>query len=185
MKHPSIRELFDYWNERRGLRPAPDRADIEPVAIRRVLADTFILAVAPRAGHPFRVAGTRVCALFGRELKGSPFLGLWSAGSRPEVRDLLAVVAGESAAVVAGAAAEPPLEMILLPLGAPEREPRILGALVPREPPARFGGLGGLTLGPYRYVGAAQVADPPRRHHAAMPRGRFHRGLVVYDGGRS
>jgi hypothetical protein len=70
MRHASIRELFDYWNERRGRRPAPERADIEPSAIRGVLADTFILFFQPRIGHPFRVAGTRVCALFGREIKG-------------------------------------------------------------------------------------------------------------------
>ena len=30
MKHPSNRELFAYWNEKRGPRPAPDRAEIEP-----------------------------------------------------------------------------------------------------------------------------------------------------------
>ena len=58
MKHPSIRELFDYWNERRGGRDMPERADIEPAAIRRVLADTFILSFEPAAGHPFRIAGT-------------------------------------------------------------------------------------------------------------------------------
>src|SRR6184192_2979687 len=34
MKHPSIRRLFDYWNERRGARLLPRREDIEPEAIR-------------------------------------------------------------------------------------------------------------------------------------------------------
>ena len=43
MKHPSNRELFNYWNERRGPRLAPERADIEPSAIRHVLGDTFVL----------------------------------------------------------------------------------------------------------------------------------------------
>ena len=79
MKHPSIRELFDYWNKRRGGRPAPERGEIEPGAIRHVLADTFILAFDAGAGHPFRIAGTRVCALFGRELKGAAF---WTCGRR-------------------------------------------------------------------------------------------------------
>ena len=41
MKHPSARELYDYWNAQRGLRAAPERADIEPGAIRRALADTW------------------------------------------------------------------------------------------------------------------------------------------------
>ena len=82
MKHPSTRELFDYWNNRRGSRPAPERSEIEPGAIRRVLADTFILGIDPGSGHPFRIAGTRVCAIFGRELKGMAFTDLWRETSR-------------------------------------------------------------------------------------------------------
>jgi hypothetical protein len=103
MKHPSTRELFDYWNDRRGRRIAPARADIEPEAIRRVLADTFILSGDPRRGHTFRIAGTRVCALFGRRLKGEAFLDVWSAASRDEIRTLLAIVTDESVGVVASA----------------------------------------------------------------------------------
>jgi hypothetical protein len=82
MKHPSIRRLFDYWNERRGARLLPRREDIEPEAIRCVLADTFILSFAPTVGHPIRVAGTRVCALFGREIKGEAFLDVFSTDAR-------------------------------------------------------------------------------------------------------
>ena len=103
MRHPSIKELFDYWNHRRGRRAAPDRADIEPGAIRSVLADTFILSFDERSGHPFRIAGTRVCAAFGRELKNDPFLDLWDAESRAQVRDLLNVVTNETVGVVASA----------------------------------------------------------------------------------
>ena len=80
MKHASIRELFEYWNERRGRRRRPTERDIEPGAIRRVLADTFILAFDAAAGHPFRIAGTRVCAAFGRELKSEAFVGSVGAG---------------------------------------------------------------------------------------------------------
>src|SRR5258705_7752830 len=64
MKQASSRDVFNYWNERRGGRPAPDRSEIEPGAIRRALGDTFILAFDAGAEHPFRLAGTRVCALF-------------------------------------------------------------------------------------------------------------------------
>ena len=56
-----------------------------------------------RAGHPFRIAGTRVCAAFGRELKNERFLNLWAAASRRQVRDLLNVVANETVGVVASA----------------------------------------------------------------------------------
>src|SRR5947209_15231835 len=103
MKHPSTRELFDYWNTRRGSRPAPERGEIEPGAIRRVLADTFMLSFDPRTGHPFRIAGTRVCAAFGRELKGVAFTDLWAGASQDSIRDVLATVATESVGVVVGA----------------------------------------------------------------------------------
>jgi hypothetical protein len=83
MKHPSNRELFNYWNERRGERLAPERADIEPAAIRHVLGDTFVTEMSGSENHLFRIAGTRLCALFGRELKAESFLKLWSRTARP------------------------------------------------------------------------------------------------------
>src|SRR5712692_9928258 len=164
MKHPSVRELFDYWNERRGRRPAPERADIEPGAIRRLLADTFILSFEPRTGHPFRIAGTRVCALFGRELKGEAFLDLWSPASRHDIRDLLAIITDETVGVVASASgvsaadAALKLELLLLPLSHHGRtDARFLGALAPSDPPAWLGtsALKALRLGTHRYVGPA------------------------------
>jgi hypothetical protein len=96
MKHASTRELHAYWTARRGTRPAPERNDIEPGAIRRVLADTFMLNFDIVGGHPFRIAGTRVCAAFGRELKGAAFVDIWAADSRELVRDILSIVATES-----------------------------------------------------------------------------------------
>ena len=43
MRKPSTRELFNYWNELRGTRSAPERRDIDPTRIRHALANTFIL----------------------------------------------------------------------------------------------------------------------------------------------
>ena len=34
MKHAASRELYAYWEEQRGRRAAPERAEIEPGAIR-------------------------------------------------------------------------------------------------------------------------------------------------------
>ena len=124
MKHAASRELYAYWEERRGKRSAPERAEIEPGAIRQVLSDAFILALDGGAGHPFRLAGTRVCALFGRELKSEPFIGLWAAASQPTVSDLLAILDEERVGTVAGVTAQSAdgepieLELLLLPLGA-------------------------------------------------------------------
>ena len=92
MKHPSTREFFAYWDRKRGDARAPDRSDIEPGAVRELLGDTFVLSYDSGAGYPFRVAGTRVCAMLGRDLKNVSFSGLFAAytqhrpNSFPDVR---------------------------------------------------------------------------------------------------
>ncbi len=50
----------------------------------------------------FRLAGTRVCALFCREVKGEEFDTLWNETSRKQIGDLLAVVKDEEIGAVAG-----------------------------------------------------------------------------------
>ncbi len=194
MKHPSSRVLFDYWNARRGRRPMPERGEIEPGAIRQVLADTFILALDPRAGHSFRIAGTRVCAIFGRELKSESFADFWTPESHQVVRDLLTVVTHESIGAVAGASGRNregvalDFELVLLPLSHRGHSgARVLGALAPAERPAWFGtsAIDRLSLGTLRYLGPEAVAAEAPPILPVMPRGRIRHGLLVYDGGQS
>jgi hypothetical protein len=192
MRHPSIRELFDYWNLRRGRRAAPDRGDIEPGAIRRLLADTFILSFDEATGHPFRIAGTRVCAAFGRELKNESFLDLWTADSRKQVRDLLNTVGTEAVGVIASArgtstaGTSHDVELLLLPLSHRGRNgARVLGGLAPRDAAYWLGActLGHLTLGNLRYLGPAVEPAPPIA--PVRPEGRIRHGFIVYDGGQT
>jgi hypothetical protein len=195
MKHPSTRELFDYWNMRRGTRAAPERGEIEPEAIRRILADTFMLTFDPRAGHPFRIAGTRVCAAFGRELKGEAFTEVWTAASRDSIREVLATVASELVGVVAGvsgrscAGAALELEFLVLPLAhRGQASTRILGALVPTEVPHWLGAdtLGGLTLGTTRYLGPSTGPYSTPHNAPVVPsNARLRHGLLVFDGGQA
>src|SRR6202047_5429340 len=65
MKHPSSREFFAYWDAKRDGARAPERSEIEPGAVRELLGDIFVLSYDAAAGYPFRVAGTRICALLG------------------------------------------------------------------------------------------------------------------------
>jgi hypothetical protein len=190
MKHAASRELYAYWEERRGRRAAPERAEIEPGAIRGALSDAFILSLDAARGHPVRLAGTRVCALFDRELRGEPFLRLWAADSRTIIAGLLAILGDERIGTVAGATGRNragdvlDLELLLLPLDAPRPSfARAIRVLAPLEAPPWLGTspLGSLTLGSRRHVGAALEKRLLPRFLA--PRGR--RGLVVYDGGRS
>jgi hypothetical protein len=193
MKHPSNRELFDYWNEQRGERLAPERADIEPAAIRKVLGDTFVLSVNGSDSHQFRIAGTRLCALFGRELKGESFLKLWQRSSETALREMIAVVMEEKVGVVAsvtGATSDETLapiqlELTVLPLAYQSRgEARVMGAMAPMAAPYWLGvkKIGPLTLGMFRHIGSALEDMPAPRLRAVT--GRVRHGLTIYDGGR-
>ena len=73
MKHATTRMIFSYWDSLRGERMAPERGEIEPGEIRHVLADTFILEVVER-NAVIRLAGTWICAFFGRE-RSAPLPG--------------------------------------------------------------------------------------------------------------
>jgi hypothetical protein len=189
MKHAASRELYAYWQEKRGTRPAPERAEIEPGAIRGVLSDAFILALDHAGGHPVRLAGTRLCALFGREIKAEPFLDFWAASSRSTMEGLVSILAEECTGTVAGVTAQNEtgeaidLELLLLPLGV--RRPsfaRAIGVLAPLRVPAWLGvtPIGALTLGGRRHIGAELEKRLLPRFMGA--RGRH--GLKVYDGGR-
>jgi hypothetical protein len=190
MKHAASRELYAYWEKQRGRRAAPERTEIEPGAIRGVLSDAFILSLEAAHGYPIRLAGTRVCALFDRELKGEPFLRLWAVDSRAIIAGLLAIVADERVGTVAGATGRNhagdaiDLELLLLPLDAPRPSfSRAIGVLAPLQIPPWIGTspFAPLTLGTRRHVGPALEKRLLPRFLA--PHGR--RGLIVYDGGRS
>jgi hypothetical protein len=194
MKHASSHQVFEYWNERRGHRIAPERADIQPGPIRRALGDTFILAQDSQGAYCFRLAGTRSCALFCRELKGAEFVALWAEPERADMLELITAVSEESAGFIAGASghnadgAVVDLELLLLPLGhRPRSQARLLGVLAPLVPPYWLGTtpVEGMTCGTIRYLG-------PGSGHVAAPRlvpgtenGRVRRGLTIYNGGRS
>lgn len=192
MKHPSSRELYAYWNERRGDRPAPERGDVEPGAIRGTLGDSFILALEGEEAR-FRLAGTRVCALFCRELKGATFINLWSAQSRAAVDMLIRAGTDETIGSVAGAIGyatdgQIALELLLLPLFHRGRQDaRLIGILAPLQVPYWLGTqpVYELTLGIHRHVGPhfSSSAGGPSRLGSSVE-GRTRRGLIVHQGGR-
>jgi hypothetical protein len=187
MKHPSSRLVLNYWQDKRRNRPAPERADIDPGGIRAALGDAFMLSADFAGELRFRLAGTRVCALFCREVKGESFVSVWAEQSRPHVAQLLRVVTDESVGLVMGLAGttadgiELPLEMLVLPLlHSGQTRIRALGVLAPVTPPYWLGEkpLVELALRTLRHLRGD--ADEPRLPQAPQRR----HGLVVYRGGR-
>lgn len=184
MKHPSNREFFAYWDEKRAGARAPDRSEIEPDAVRELLGDIFVLSYDSAAGYPFRVAGTRLCALLGRDLKDRSFSELFVGDGRREIEDIITVVTEEMLAAVAGITAISDdgalahLELLLLPFNSRAHAPLSLtGLLAPFE-----GGhnvLRDFKLTSWRYLGHL---PPQRLVPRALRKLRIARGLMVYEG---
>ncbi len=89
LTQPSSKLVFDYWNALRNGRSLPRRSEVDPAALRLLLPHAFILQRYDSEHVVFRVAGTALCAAFGRELRDHNFVTLWSRNSQPAIRDLL------------------------------------------------------------------------------------------------
>jgi hypothetical protein len=209
MKHPTSRMLHSYWDRLRRERAAPERSEIEPGEIRNLLADSLIIEVdMPRAAASIRLAGTHVCALFGRELRGRPFGEIWGGQDADPWRlieavalDTVGLVAGLRGTTERGEAID--LELLLLPLRHHgETQSRILGALSPACVPHWLGlrPVTGLRMTSMRILGhetPGHESDPAPAHLDAeatlrnlpepandtVPLRRGH--LLVHRGGRA
>lgn len=211
MKHEGTIALFQYWNRLRGRRPAPRRTEIEPADIKSLLADTFILEKDTRGEPVFRLAGTRLCATYGRELKGYSFSLVWAQRDQ-RILSRFAHAAFHDKSVIAVTfdgisrnGRSNSFEMVLLPLEGGLGSPRTLGAITPLEKPFWLGAdpivesridtlrIVDLEREPALLTSRASVAVPPIAPgeaqilgigNEATGNGRRIRHLVVFEGGR-
>jgi len=147
MRHSVSKDLYAYWDGLRGARAAPDRNDIDPGAIRHLLADCFIVEIDQACLFPLRLCGTRLNALWEGEGRGSPFLSMWRDADRRQVAAALLTVIDGGTPIVGAAKAharaahsegadasrrELDLELLLLPLSHfGKTRSRLLGSLAP------------------------------------------------------
>ena len=203
MEHDTSRQLYAYWDRIRGGRFAPWRADIDPADIHRLLPDVFLGEVRSATNYRFRLAGTRLCAIYRRELKGRDMLERWSKADQEGFQTLLhsACVDGTASVVrfqghtETGHATR--FEMITLPLRHHDGHvSRLLGAVSPFEHPYWLGShpiechtLEDLDViwpdNPPHFMkrAANQDIDAPMALTPGLS--RRHRHLTVFDGGRS
>lgn len=146
MRHNNSLSLFTYWNAKRANRPAPARSDIEPSDIRTLLPHVFICELATDGQLAFRLAGTAICSLKGKELKASHFAELWFRdGQRNIERTAQAVVTNSTPAVLSVDALSSggrmtSAELLLLPVSGPTGgNDRLIGVLSVIEPPYWLG----------------------------------------------
>jgi hypothetical protein len=136
MKQRTNQTLFAYWNDLRRERIAPRRLEIEPSRIGPILAETFMLERVNAATYNYRLAGTRLCEIFGAELRGTNMLAGWAASDHGAIADRLTSTCKQGAVTLLTieAGAEPArrvqLEVVLLPLmHADDSMDRVIGAM--------------------------------------------------------
>lgn len=187
MKHSSTRDFYAHWDEQRGQASAPDRSLLDLDPVRHVLADTFVLSFEAPLRLPVRVAGTRVSALMGTDLKGRDFLDFWHGEQRNQMSDLASITKDESLATVAGVSARTDrgstlmLELLLLPF-APRAHTleAIAGLLVPLTNPLLVGRetVSCFELTTWRHQGHRSQTIGQRM----VKRLAIAKGLMVYEG---
>jgi hypothetical protein len=198
MRHPATKTVFRQWQRLKiGSRP-PDRRAINPADFGAHLADVFLLDRID-GDIRFRLAGSRVCGLFGEELRNLRFIRLFSHEAFDDAQDLLAAVIEDQTPVIAGISALFPDrvsadgELLLLPLGYAEgrtEDVRILGVLTTTgHRPAAQPACSALDILSIRIIGendqislvsgAEALELPPQIEHASIRRSRFR----LYQGG--
>jgi len=201
MQTKAVTALYDYWTEKRGERAVPLRNAIDPAEIAPILPDIFILESARLGAPRFRLAGTRICAQFARELKGTALDALFTPDQRARVSRIAQdVMAGEVSAVlqivlVDGRLDTTEAEILLLPLATKGRTAdRIIGAFSPLPgQPRPLAAFRHATLGAVSAAGSERpplpAASPPTSVMAIRPSAfgqAMHRvlHLRVFEGGR-
>ena len=157
---PSLQTLYSYWNEVRAGRIAPQRLEIEPSRIAGILSETFMLERIDAGTYQFRLAGTRLCELFGSELRGKNFLDGWSEQDRHVLERHLTTISEQGAAAVltiegvVDSRHRVELDANLLPLlHAGNKITRIIGAMSPTSAP--------------HWLGSRAPAQPPSQAPSA------------------
>ncbi|MGA8170754.1 MAG: PAS domain-containing protein [Methylocystis sp.] len=208
MRHSVSRDLYTYWNRLRGARSAPDRSDIDPAAIRHVLADSFIVEIEPSCRFPIRLCGTRLNALWLSDQKGNSFLDLWRSEDRRSVAAALLTVIDGATPIVAGALAHAPgvdqhqfdkaiadvdrdlnFELLLLPLRHfGKTHSRLLGSLSSSNQTPWLGH----TVASKLYLKSLRIIRAQEPQAAPSPTVYSSRGagkrpplLVVHEGGKA
>jgi hypothetical protein len=139
MLNTATQEIFNYWNGLRAGRPAPLRAEIDPSALRRFLPHLFIINATIADNPTFALAGTRICELFDRELRGLDYQSIWlGLGDDTPTTILKHVLFYERPALLdiqlSHDEDDYAHDLLLMPIRSQGyRSDRVLGALVPRH----------------------------------------------------
>ena len=199
----TLQILYAYWNGLRAGRVAPSRLEIDPSRIGSILPEIFLIERADAATYSYRLAGTRLCEIFGRELRGTNLLDGWTAADRALLARDLTLTCEQAAAThfvmegSAGNARRVQLETLVLPLmHAGDAIERVIGATSAIASPHWLGHdrfidkrlLSHEPIWPdgrprFPAASGTHAVQGPSPNPAAIPKGD-RRSFRVLDGGR-
>lgn len=146
MKNKTSQKLYSYWNDVRAGRIAPKRLEMDPTSIAPILRNVFILERRQPTSYHFRLAGTRLCAYLGGELRGRSFTTLWRQRDHEALTSVLYSItenAWGGTIQLTGYARDnrsAQLEMLLLPLMRQNGTlDRVVGTMAPQTNPYWLG----------------------------------------------
>lgn len=199
MKQRTLQILYTYWDGLRAGRVAPARLEIDPSRIGAILPEIFLLERMDAASYCYRLAGTRLCEMFGSELRGANLLDGWTVADRTTLADALTLTCerGAVAHLVMEAGADSDrrvqLEAVLLPLMHTDNAiGRVIGAMSAVASPHWLGHdhlrdkrlIGHELIWPDGRPNAVAAAAVPQQPAPRPDAAGRRRGFRVLDGGR-
>ena len=155
MRHEKTKQIIDYWtwlfNKSGASRDSndrmiwPERNDVHPGACSKLLGDMFVLDT-DNGASSFRLAGTRLCSMYGGELKHHNLIELYADHEQSVLENWITMMNTEdyllllcSKGVTATGEAVT-METVLMPLSNRKRRgERLLGLTVALENPYWLG----------------------------------------------
>ncbi|MFZ3035112.1 MAG: PAS domain-containing protein [Parvibaculum sp.] len=135
------RAIVDHWQELRAGGPVPRAEDINPGTMKALLPEIFIFELPDDGSVRYRLAGTQAVKRLGFEPKGMNLLELTPPDIRPYVLGAFQLVGHHHVGGLAHftssseARKDYGLELVLLPITAPDNQPARILALSTRLEP--------------------------------------------------
>jgi len=192
--HPGSRALFRYWEGVRGEMSAPPRDWLNLQKIRMLVPYLFMIERKPGQGYFWRLAGTRVCELWGKELTGGPAFIQGDRFERDSISRLLdGVVDAHQPFVLrfrVGSEAGPSVaaELVGVPLRARHGNATyVFGVIMPFREVARAANdpVTSFELSAARIIWTEPVPGLDWGPQAKSPPAKSQQGFQVINGGRA
>lgn len=100
LRHNNTNQLYRHWAEKRRDSEPPLRHDIQPAAIASSLGNCALLEKQADGTYLFRLAGSRLCSIYGKELTATPIAQLFTPNEERMICQGFDAVAVEHAAMI-------------------------------------------------------------------------------------